>query len=130
MDRDQIINLIRNTLRCSCPDEVFHTISREGPDNQDILYSMIESADPKAVAGVDAIVSVGSKLIVVICGTVKEEDLAQLVSKAVSVRDRMNFNRARIVLKKTRISIDTVDRLMAKFDNRVHLHTLYDIEVV
>jgi len=124
MDRDQIINLIRNTLRCSCPDEVFHTISREGPGNQDILYSMIESSDRKTVACVEAIVSVGSKLIVIICGTVNEEDLAQLVSKAVSVRDRMNFNRVRIVLKKTRISIDTADRLIARFDNRVHLHTL------
>lgn len=130
MDRGQIINLIRNTLGCNCPDEVFHIISREGPGNQDILYNMIKSADRKAAACVDAIVSVGGKLLVIVCGEVTENDLAVLVHEGVSVRDCMNFNRLRIVLKKSRASMDTVDRLMAGFDSKVHFHILYDIEVV
>jgi hypothetical protein len=124
MTRDQAVSFIRNTLGCACHDDILGAISRETWNNPDICCHTLEAIEPKTREYVHEIIVVGGRLIVLVCGVAGEEELALLLNAGVSMRDQMNYNQIRIAFKGTLARDGITDRLLAGYDERIHIHPL------
>ena len=119
-DHNDVERFVRGTLGCSCPDEVFRTVS--------------VSRLP-AVAGRPAVLQllVGSRLLVHVASAPQDAPAAdwieQLAANGRAARDRHGYNRFRLVVVGTGPATPSGD-LEARFaravarDERAHLHLL------
>ena len=125
--KDSIIQFVKQTLGCQCPDEVFSHIECE----QDIQL------DSNIVLNVR--INVGNRLLIYI---VKASDarfikvnLSSMIKAGKKERDKQGFNRFRLVL-----AVDDTDSLhpdMDKLfdelkadDDKVHLHLIKKKEIL
>ncbi len=117
---EQIKQFVRDTLGCTCPDEVFeHIDCQVGVRiSDDILL--------------DRAINVGNRLLIFLA-TVDDSDslgplVWQLVREGTRKRDQENFNRFRLVLL-TKGPTDVADEAFAVFrslgaDEKTHLHVI------
>jgi hypothetical protein len=110
-------HFVRDTLGCGCPDEVLSKIEHQpGLDGPTCSYDRLD---------------VGGRLLVLIvedplAGTVRESVLA-LFKLGLEERDRLGFNRLRLVLAGTELGAikseaDAAFTTCDLPDDRVHLH--------
>lgn len=120
MDRKRIIHFVRETLGCTCPDEVFQHIE---------CQTEIRAGENLIL---DYEINIGNKLLVLIA-TVGEVDLlrtvlSQLVLAGMKERDKHGFNRFRLVLQTQKVesvenkALDIFHSLNP--DEKVHLHVV------
>ena len=116
----EIKQFVRETLGCTCPDEVFQHIDCR--------------ADVKASDAIllDYEINVGNKLLIFVVTIDGLESLSPLISQVVwegiNKRDRENFNRFRLVLL-TQRPTDVAEEAFAIFrslgaDEKAHLHVV------
>ncbi len=120
MNREQIKQFVRDTLGCTCPDEVLeHIDCRAG----------VKVSDDVAL---DYEINVGNRLLIFLV-TVDDADslkplVSQLVREGTKKRNQENFNRFRLVLL-TQRPTDVTEEAFAIFqslgaDGKVHLHVV------
>ena len=119
-DQGTIESFVRGTLGCSCPDEVFHSIS--------IARLPALAARPPVLQ-----LLVGSRLLIHIvtlpAGAAVNGWLEQLAAQGRATRDRHGYNRFRLVLA-TSAAAPLRGDLEARFaratgnDQRAHLHLI------
>ena len=116
----EIKEFVRNTLGCSCPDEVFKYIDCKSAVkiNETIVL--------------DYEINIGNRLLIFTVGMDQVEALevfiAKLVKAGMKKRDDNKFNRFRLVLHTKRVN-DTLEQAKVIFDNliideKVHLHVI------
>ena len=109
---------IKGQLGCSCPDDVFSSISTS--DKNELINNL----------PIDRVIEIGGRLLVAItehydwCRV--KDNLEQVVHAGVTLRDRKGFNRFRLVIatddEEARQTIQRVyDSLTAK-DEKTHIH--------
>ena len=118
----EIKRFVRETLGCSCPEEVFHTIDRQELDH--------------GIRGKR--INVGGRLLIYLIRLDEESGIRDIVYSAleqgVGERERMGFNRFRLVLAASRpeelsgpagLAFDRSEYR----DERTHLHIVNEGEV-
>ena len=124
MTRDQAVSFVRDTLGCDCPDKTLCAMSRETWDNPDIVCHLLREMAPALSALVREVVVVGGTLIVLVCGDLGSDELGIVLYAGVSVRDQLDHNRLRIAYRGKPVDSKIAEKLLAKCDDRVHLHLL------
>ena len=120
MNDDEVKQFVRDTLGCTCPDEVFQHIDCQADINEsdDVLL--------------DYEINVGNKLLIFVATIDGLESLSPLISQlawdGTNKRNQENFNRFRLVLL-MRIPADVAEEAFAIFqslgaDEKVHLHVV------
>ena len=117
-DKAAIETFVRDTLGCSCPDEVFRDISVMAPDT--------------LVAGADTVYAIGGRLLVAIVIPADwhavQSRLAQMVEQGKHHRDAHGFNRFRLVVATDDAEAATGLRscfaALPVIDDRTHLHVI------
>ena len=120
MNDRKIRRFVRDTLGCTCPDEVFRHVDCQAGVNvsQDVRL--------------DYEINVGNRLLIYLVAADDAGSLrpliSQLVREGTGKRDRENFNRFRLVLV-TEEPADTAENASAIFhslgaDEKVHLHVV------
>ena len=117
-NRQQIKHFVRETLGCTCPDEVFKQIRQL---DQSALFDTA-----------DAVYDIGSRLCIAVYVPANWRDLVQklgqLVAEGMQYRDQHGFNRFRLVIACS--DDDAVTQLSQVFealpetDEKVHLHVI------
>jgi hypothetical protein len=120
-DTNWIPAFVRQRLGCTCPDEVFQSVS------MDPEFRVAGCADPLVRIGV------GGRLLIYLMPDVAaaavKQGLPQVVETGVAERDRRGYNRLRIVLDcrcpeaVARVARPLFERLPQR-DDRTHLHVL------
>jgi hypothetical protein len=113
-----ITRFVRDTLGCSCPTEVFSRLE----------------LDPNVhVAGIDypfTRIVIGERLLVLVVtsgdGEALRQGLPALISYGRAERDRMGYNRFRLVVAVTDSGElePMADGVLGEMDDRVHLHVV------
>jgi len=89
MNNQQVIDFTKNTLGCTCPDEVFQNIKFKSNIKLTENITLLNR------------INIGNRLLIYII-EIEQQDVDTLISKAVNHgindRDKNNFNRVRIVL--------------------------------
>ena len=109
---------IKGQLGCSCPDDVFSSISI--CDNNELINQL----------PVDRVIEIGGRLLVAIAEQYDwckiKNDLEQIIHAGVLLRDRKGFNRFRLVVptddEKARLSIQRVYDSLTVKDEKTHIH--------
>jgi hypothetical protein len=119
-DRVGIATFVRETLGCSCPEEVFRTIDVE--DCVELTSGLM----------LDMKIDVGRRLLIYIVEVDDvdfiEKSLTMLIRHGKSERDGMKFNRFRLVVATDREEVRKIG--LTRFheceekDERVHLHII------
>ncbi len=120
-DNQNIKVFVRNTLGCSCSEEVFNRIEVEDADSSDSLF--------------DQRITIGGKLLIYICDVTDpeniEEQLLLILTNGINYRDSEGLNRFRLVLATNTINILSVSEITTKIfnefpgkDDKVHLHVI------
>jgi hypothetical protein len=123
-EKDIIKTFVQKTLGCGCPEEVFRHIE----------YQTAIPLENHVLAGK---INIGNRLLVYIAEITKEEELSDLLPFLVKLgkaeRDRLQFNRFRLVLaaegtgnleQHANIVFGNVEK-----DDRVHLHVIRKSEI-
>jgi hypothetical protein len=124
MDQAQIISFVKNTLGCSCPDEVFYSIARESREDPDVVFHVLETNWPEILPLVTDVTSLGGRLLILTSTARVKEEVRAVVFLGKDVRDLLEFNRVRIVLKHSGLSDRDVKELLQSADHRTHLHSV------
>jgi hypothetical protein len=122
--KNTIKKFVKETLGCSCPDEVFEHIELERDINldNDIL--------------INAKINIGSRLLVYIMEVNEDGFLKNNLQAAVSFgkeeRDRRGFNRFRLVLTGEKIdefeqAAYTIFNDLAVKDEKMHMHVVGEV---
>lgn len=121
MRNDQnIVDFVRHTLGCGCPDEVFDQIECQNGDSQTNIYTRS--------------ITLGGRLLIYIWETndssIIETSLPAILVHGKNERDRRGLNRLRVV-----IATDDVDHIgsiaqrifrdLSDKDEKVHLHVVH-----
>lgn len=118
LDNAAIEAFVRDTLGCSCPDEVFRDISVMAPD--------------RLMAGADIIYAIGGRLLVAVvapadCRAI-ESRLSQMVAQGKRHRDTHGFNRLRLVVAtddaEAAAGLRSCFAALPAIDDRTHLHVI------
>lgn len=122
--QDIVKALVRDTLGCSCPDEVFDDIEIEprqvADDGSHVHRRMV----------------IGERLLIYVLEEIAEGEAAYLIDDFIHAgrgeRDSMGYNRFRLVLtssepKPLMESLETHFKAHSAVDDRVHLHVLKDL---
>jgi hypothetical protein len=123
VDEDLIKRFVRNTLHCTCPDEVFEHIECE---------AAVKTRNGPVL---DYEINVGNRLLIYVVRVREHQDtfpdkISQLVRLGTNKRDACGFNRFRLVLLATNPG-SMEERASEIFsplvlDERVHLHVISD----
>jgi len=124
MTRYQTINFVRKTLGCDCPDEVFCAIAKESRDKPDVVFNILETRWPEILPLVTDVTSLGGRLLILTSTARVKEEVRAVVFLGKDVRDLLEFNRVRIVLKHSGLSDRDVKELLQSADHRTHLHSV------
>jgi hypothetical protein len=125
--KDSIIQFVKQTLGCQCPDEVFRHIECE----QDIHL------DSNIV--LTARINVGNRLLIYIIETDNtafiKDNLNSMVKAGKNERDKRGFNRFRLVLAgdDTDSLHPDIDKLFGELkvdDDKIHLHLIKNKEIL
>ena len=119
LDNNKITEFVRNTLGCTCPDEVFKRIEVHDARCEDTLY------EQKII--------IGGKLLLFLAKVdspdLLHEQLPLLLSEGKAERDRRGLNRFRAVL--TTGDVPAVSEVATGifndfpgWDGRIHLHVV------
>lgn len=116
--RQQIRHFVRETLGCTCPDEVFNQIRQL---EQDAL-----------LASAHAVYEIGGRLCVAVYVPANWRELAQnlgqLVAAGMRYRDQHGFNRFRLVVAcrddDAVIQLPQAFEALPEIDDKVHLHVV------
>jgi hypothetical protein len=120
MDNQDIERFVKNTLGCTCPQEVFRYID---------CHSDVDSGSGVLL---DYEINVGQRLLIFVAGVDKQDSLAQIIPELIRAgvrkRDESRFNRFRLVLRVARPN-DVTEDAFAVFrsletDERTHLHVI------
>jgi hypothetical protein len=123
-EKDTIKFFVQKTLGCGCPEEVFSHIE----------YQTAIPLENHLLAGK---INIGNRLLVYIAEINKEEELSGLlpflVKQGMAERERLQFNRFRIVIAaegngNVEQYANTVFRNVEK-DEKVHLHIIRKSEI-
>jgi len=123
-EKDQIIDFVRHTLGCTCPDEVFEKIEME-----DSRF---------AAAPYERKITIGEKLLIYIKWVdfpdSLNEQLPVLLSEGKTERDRKGLNRFRAVLVSDKVQTvsDAAVGIFNAFsgkDEKIHLHVVDSKEI-
>ena len=118
-DKDRIIAFVRNTLGCTCPEEVFEKIETEDVRTEAALY--------------DQKITIGGKLLILIkevgAPDALHEQLPLLLAEGKAERDRNGLNRFRAVLATDKVLAvsDVATGIFNDFngrDGKIHLHVV------
>ena len=118
-DKDRIIAFVRNTLGCTCPEEVFEKIETEDTRTETALY--------------DQKITIGGKLLILIkevgAPDALHEQLPLLLAEGKAERDRNGLNRFRAVLATDKVLAvsDVATGIFNDFngrDEKIHLHVV------
>jgi hypothetical protein len=117
-NRQQIKHFVRDTLGCTCPDEVFEQIRQ------------VEQC--AVFASAHAVYEIGGRLCVAVYAPVKWRELAQklglLVADGMQYRDQHGYNRFRLVIACSDddavIQLPQVFEALSGIDDKVHLHVV------
>jgi hypothetical protein len=117
-DRQHIKHFVRESLGCTCPEEVFENIR------------VADHLDQFTSASI--IYEIGERLLVAVLVPADWRDtarqLGQLVDAGMQYRDRHGYNRFRLVI--ATVDGDAINRLQSDFealthkDEKVHLHVI------
>ena len=119
-DNDNIRIFVRNTLGCSCPEEVFRTIQ------------CVPGVRLRDDITLDAALLIGNRLLVYVFEPTNSSDIQQhlafLVTSGKKERDTRGLNRFRLVIvtdegEDPQLLKNTFDTLADK-DEKVHLHMI------
>ena len=119
--KQAVKRFVQEVLGCTCPDEVFLSINVE---KNPLDFAEISKG---------VLITIGDKLLVYLISTNDGELLAskleQVFNRARETRDKVGFNRFRLVVSSSREQ-STGDILIQKFeslenlDERLHLHVI------
>lgn len=117
-NQENIKTFVRQTLGCGCPEEIFEDMDCR----TDVLM------DGKRYTRL----SIGNRLLIYVFKTVNSDDLDSMISllvdKGRNERDRLGFNRLRLVLAPERIEQikKTASEIFEKTqkDEKIHLHII------
>lgn len=125
--KDPIIQFVRSTLGCQCPDAAFDDIERQGVDDLSVPQSLTQR------------LTVGRRLLIYICELDEplalEAELPAIVAEGKNERDRRGLNRFRAVIasdRSDRLRL-VAERVFAKItekDAKIHLHIVPRAEVI
>lgn len=124
MEKEQIITFVRDTLGCSCPEDVFDDISCEDPQSSGRLFESLKDLDPEAADTVRQMISIGGRLIVIVSAATESGFVKRLARAGVSVREGFGYNRLRLALPAGGTLEGSEEEILDGFDERVHLHFL------
>ena len=124
MTRQEALSLIRDTLGCRCPEDALYVISRETRDNPDICWHLAKKLAPVLEKSSRIIMTVGGRLLVVVCQELESEETVIVLNDAVHLRDVLGFKRARIAADAIVCGTSGEAVTPRMPDDRVHLHFL------
>jgi hypothetical protein len=122
MNRQKVEGFVRDTLGCSCPDEVFEQI-------------VVCPVSPVPGLPIDGSLEIGGRLLIyvsIIKGVhVITESLEQIVREGKHARDSRGFNRFRFVVVAAQVEASKAVFLplfnsLPFVDDKVHLHIITD----
>lgn len=120
MDNQDIKRFVKNTLGCTCPQEVFRYID---------CRSDVDSGSGVLL---DYEINVGQRLLIFVARLDERDSLARIISELIRAgvrrRDENRFNRFRLVLRVAQPN-DVTEDAFAVFrsletDERTHLHVI------
>ena len=120
MNDKEIKQFVRETLGCTCPDEVFQHVDCQS------------NVDASGEILLDYEINIGNRLLIFVVTIDQLESLSSLISQLVwhgtNKRNQENFNRFRLVLL-TQKPTDLAEEAFAIFqslgaDEKVHLHVV------